>query len=278
LWIFWREIDSKADFPAYSRLVNLMNRLSLSLLLSLSLASVSPAAEAARELRVMSWNLHHGVGEDGKLDLERIAARIREQKPDLVVLQEVDKQCRRSKSVDQAAELAKLTGLTGAFGKAMDHDGGEYGQAILSKHPLGETKVHQLPGDGEPRIAFEAVVKVGEGETLRLVSVHLDHQQDARRLKQAETLVAALSATKEPLVLAGDFNDVPDSPVMKVFGAALTAAAKGGEKLTCPAAEPEVEIDHFFVRGFKAVSPVTVLPEAVASDHRPLVVTVRFGE
>jgi endonuclease/exonuclease/phosphatase family metal-dependent hydrolase len=257
-----------------------MNRLSLSFLLSLSLACVSTAAEAARELRVMSWNLHHGVGEDGKLDLERIAARIREQKPDLVVLQEVDKQCRRSKSVDQAAELAKLTGLTGAFGKAMDHDGGEYGQAILSKHPLGETKVHKLPGDGEPRIAFEAVVKLGEGdgETLRLVSVHLDHQQDARRLKQAETLVAALSATKEPLVLAGDFNDVPESPVIKVFGGALTVVEKNGEKLTCPAAGPKVEIDHFFVRGLKAVSPVTVLPEAVASDHRPLVVTVKVGE
>jgi len=255
-------------------------RFALPAALFLSLSSLPLVAEPARELRVMSWNLHHGVGEDGTLDLERIAARIREQKPDLVVLQEVDNKCRRSKSVDQAAELAKLTGLTGAFGKAMDHDGGEYGQAILSKHPLGETTVHKLPGDGEPRIAFEAVVKVGEGEgeALRLVSVHLDHQQDARRLKQAETLVAALSATKEPLVLAGDFNDVPESPVLKAFGEKLTAVEKGGEKLTCPAKEPKVEIDHFFLRGFKAVSPVTVLPEAVASDHRPLVVTVRWGE
>ena len=247
------------------------------MLRTLCLLLLAAAPLQAGELRVLSWNLHHGVGEDGKLDLERIAARIREQKPDVVVLQEVDNKCRRSKSVDQAAELAKLTGLTGAFGKAMDHDGGEYGQAILSKHPLGETTVHRLPGDGEPRIAFEAVVKI-ESQPLRLVSVHLDHQQDARRLKQAETLVKELSATKEPLVLAGDFNDVPDSPVMKVFGEALTAVAKGGEKLTCPAAEPKVEIDHFFLRGLKAASPVTVLPEAAASDHRPLVVTVRFGE
>jgi len=251
-----------------------MLKLALFLFLSCSLPLM---AEPAREIRVMSWNLHHGVGEDGKLDLERIAARIREQEPDLVVLQEVDNKCRRSKSVDQAAELAKLAGLTAVFGKAMDHDGGEYGQAILSKHPLGETKIHKLPGDGEPRIAFEAEVKVG-ARALRVVSVHLDHQQDARRLKQAEVLVKELSATKGPLVLAGDFNDVPGSPVMKVFGDALTAVEKGEAKLTCPAAQPKVEIDHFFLRGLKAVSPVTVLPEAVASDHRPLVVTVRFGE
>jgi endonuclease/exonuclease/phosphatase family metal-dependent hydrolase len=245
--------------------------------LLLFLSSLPLLAEPAKEIRVMSWNLHHGVGEDGKLDLERIAARIREQKPDLVVLQEVDNKCRRSGSVDQAAELAKLTGLTGVFGKAMDHDGGEYGQAILSKHPLGETRVHRLPGDGEPRIAFEAVVNLAH-QPLRLVSVHLDHQQDARRLKQAETLVTELSASKEPLILAGDFNDVPGSAVMKIFGSALTLVKKSEPCVTCPAAKPEVEIDHVFLRGLKAASPVTVLPEAVASDHRPLVVAVRLGE
>ena len=225
----------------------------------------------------MSWNLHHGVGEDGKLDLERIAARIREQKPDLVVLQEVDNKCRRSKSVDQAAELAKLTGLTGVFGKAMDFDGGEYGQAILSKHPLGETKIHRLPGEGEPRIAFEAVVNF-KSQPLRLVSVHLDYEQDARRFKQAETLVKELAASKEPLILAGDFNDVPDSAVIKMFGDALTPVKKSEPHLTCPAAKPDTEIDHMFLRGLKAASPVTVLPEAVASDHRPLVMTVQLGE
>lgn len=244
--------------------------------LLLTLFSLVAAAEPVREIRVMSWNLHHGVGEDGKLDLARIAARIREQKPDLVVLQEVDNKCRRSGSVDQAAELAKLTGLTGVFGKAMDHDGGEYGQAILSKHPLGETKVHRLPGDGEPRIAFEAAVAVGS-KPVRLVSVHLDHQQDARRLKQAETLVKALEASKEPLIVAGDFNDGPDSAALKAFGDGWTAVKKSEPRLTCPAAKPEVEIDHVLLRGLTAASPVTVLPEAVASDHRPLVVTASFA-
>lgn len=265
----WNEIKSRFS-PVFDPVI-------FRLLPALLLSCLSLSAEPVRELRVVSWNLHHGVGEDGKLDLERIAARLREQKPDLVVLQEVDNKCRRSKSVDQAAELAKLTGMTSTFGKAMDHDGGEYGQAILSKHPLGETKVHRLPGDGEPRIALEATIQVGE-QSLRLVSVHLDHQQDARRLKQAEALVKELSATKEPLILGGDFNDVPDSPVMKAFGNVLDVVDKTGPRLTCPAGKPSVEIDHFFLRGMKAVTPVTVLPEAVASDHRPLVMTVKFAE
>lgn len=223
----------------------------------------------AAEIRVLCWNLHHGVGEDGKLDLPRIAEVIKAQRPDVVALQEVDNKCRRSGSVDQAAELAKLTGMTGVFGKAMDHDGGEYGQTILSKHPIGATKIHRLPGDGEPRIAFEAAVTIG-GRMLRMVSVHLDHEQDARRLKQAEALVAALSESDAPLILAGDFNDTPDSPPLKAFAARWTAVAKKEPVFTCPAGKPAVEIDHVFLQGFEARGPLEVLPEAVASDHRPI--------
>lgn len=224
---------------------------------------------SAADLRVMCWNIHHGVGEDGKLDLARIAALIKAQQPDVVALQEVDNKCHRSGSVDQAAELAKLTGMTGVFGKAMDHDGGEYGQAILSKHPIGETKIHRLPGDGEPRIGFEALVTIG-GKPLRMVSVHLDHQQDARRLKQAETLAALLEKGELPVILAGDFNDVPGSPVMKAFGAGWTAMTKKEPVLTAPADKPAVEIDHVLLRGFEPKGPLEVLPEALASDHRPI--------
>ena len=247
----------------------------LRILLLFLAALGSLAARPAGELRVMCWNVHHGVGEDGKLDLARIAAVIRAQKPDLVALQEVDNKCRRSRGVDQAAELARLTGLHGAFGKAMDHEGGEYGQAILSRFPIGETRVHRLPGDGEPRIAFEAEVKV-EGKPLRLITVHLDHQQDARRLKQAETLAKALEKRPGPVILAGDFNDVPGSPTLTAFGLPWQAVAKRGPVFTCPAKDPKVEIDHIVLRGVEASSPAEILPEAAASDHRPLVVTLRM--
>jgi endonuclease/exonuclease/phosphatase family metal-dependent hydrolase len=233
------------------------------------------ASASGGELRILSWNLHHGVGEDHKLDLERIAALIREQKPDLVALQEVDNKCRRSKTVDQAAELARLTGLHFAFGKAMDHDGGEYGQAILSRFPIGDTQVHQLPGDGEPRIAFEAEVKV-EGKPLRMITVHLDHQQDARRLKQAETLAKALENRHEPMILAGDFNDVADSKSLAAFGAPWHALSKKEPKPTCPAANPGSEIDHILLRGLEPKEAAVVLPERVASDHRPVLAIVKL--
>src|SRR5690606_78873 len=60
-------------------------------------------------LRVLSYNIHHGEGIDGKLDLERIAKVILAVKPDLVAVQEVDQNTERADKIDQPAELARLT-------------------------------------------------------------------------------------------------------------------------------------------------------------------------
>ena len=141
--------------------------------------------------------------------------------------------------------------------------------SVSSRAAGPHRRPRRLPGDGEPRIGFEAAVTIG-GKALRMVSVHLDHQHDARRLKQAEALVAALSESDVPLILAGDFNDVPGSPVVKAFAARWTAMTKKEPVFTCPAAKPAVEIDHVFLQGFEPRGLLEVLPEAVASDHRPI--------
>lgn len=232
------------------------------------LAVVSSVSAEVPVMRVLCWNLHHGVGEDGKLDLTRIADVIKAAKPDLVALQEVDNQCARSGKVDQAAELAKLTGMNGVFGKAMDFQGGGYGQAILSRFPLGETKVHVLPGKGEPRIAFEAIVSIGNKQT-KFVSVHLDLDA-AQRLEQAKTLAGIISAKQEPVILCGDFNDGRGSPALKEISHALKPVPKKSPVLTCPAGKPAEEIDHMLVNQWVPATDMVVLPEAVASDHRPI--------
>ena len=87
-------------------------------------------------LRVLSYNIHHGQGTDGRFDLARLAEVIDRLEPDLVALQEVDHRTRRAKGVDQAAELGRLTGMHSWFGKAMDFSGGGYGDSPLLNQRL----------------------------------------------------------------------------------------------------------------------------------------------
>src|SRR5687768_9961267 len=79
--------------------------------------SVSSAQESQPTFRVMTYNIHHGEGVDGKLDLERIATLIQQERADLVALQEVDRGVTRTAKRDLAKELAELTDMHHVFGK-----------------------------------------------------------------------------------------------------------------------------------------------------------------
>jgi len=225
-------------------------------------------------LRVLSYNIHHGRGTDGVIDLPRLARVIRSADPDLVALQEVDERTTRSGGVDEAAELARLTGLQMAFGPQIDYLGGRYGQAILARWPLGPPTVHELPGiggDRERRIAVAAEVDAPRGR-LTFVGTHLHHRSEEARSAQARAIVTAFAGV-ERCILAGDINALPESePLAILAGAWRLVAARDGPPPTFPAGQPTRAIDHVFVRPAAAfeVIDLRVLDEPVASDHRPI--------
>ena len=99
-------------------------------------AARAPAARGRVSLRVMSYNIHVGVGMDKKQDLKRIADVIKLYNCDLVGLQEVDRGVERTGRVDEIRELARLTGMDYAFAHNLDYQGGQYGVAVLSRFPM----------------------------------------------------------------------------------------------------------------------------------------------
>jgi endonuclease/exonuclease/phosphatase family metal-dependent hydrolase len=245
---------------------------------TLALTALSAGAQPAPSLRVVSYNIHHGEGVDGKLDLARIAKVMTDAKADLVALQEVDKNTTRTKKVDQAAELARLSGLNGVFGKAIDLQGGEYGQAVLSRFPLTLKKVHVLPGKPgiETRVAVETTVTLPSGE-LTFVGTHFAHDDAPSRKDQAAKVIELFGTRTGPVILAGDFNATPESEPMKAFAAGWGFATPAGKGLlTIPAENPRRQIDFILVRPAArwAVVEAKVIPEAVASDHRPVLAVV----
>jgi endonuclease/exonuclease/phosphatase family metal-dependent hydrolase len=231
----------------------------------------------------MSYNMHHGRGADNAIDLKRIAEVIKRADPDIVALQEVDVRTRRSGGVDQLKELARLTKMHARFGKGRDFEGGDYGQAILSKRAIGSFKVHALPpaNDADRRIAIEARIR-GDGDLpdVRVVGTHLHHVNEDFRVAQARRLTEILTADRDdktPTILMGDFNAVPGSPTIDFLleGWDDTMPDTGR---TYPASQPTKKIDWILLqKGHRwHVVERRVIDEQIASDHRPIVVELEL--
>ncbi len=225
-----------------------------------------------QSLKIMSWNIRAGLGMDNVRDISRAAELIKSVDADVVAVQEVDRFTKRSNGVDQLAELEKGTGLVGTWCKAIDYDGGEYGIALLSREmPL---RVQRIPlpllGKNEQRMLL-----VAEFAEYSIGVTHLSLLPD-ERMAAAEVLRDFVTSEK-PFFLAGDWNDEPRSDSIRKIRNSF--ALLSGVAPTYPAPKPDRCIDYIAVsrRHRARYEKVTheVLPEAVVSDHRPVVVSVR---
>ncbi len=228
----------------------------------------------------MSYNIHYGVGMDKKLDLERIAAIIFAESPDIVGLQEIG-------SKGMAEELSCLTGMPFVFGPSKGSDE-SYGDAILCKHPFEWVGNVALPSASSSRYQAMAVdvdvsALYGSGATVRFINTHFDWtnslgSQESRRASVNVIERAFFGEPTGPALLAGDLNAAPGSqPLKDLHEAQWHLPGLGQPMATHGAPDPTQQIDYVLVRPRNAwrVLDVRVLDEPVASDHYPLLLTAQ---
>lgn len=240
------------------------------LLVGMTLAAIGQnPAEKPLQLEVMSYNVRHCAGMDLVLDYDRTAAVISKQQPDVVALQELDSITGRSGQRYQLGELAHRTSYYPVFGSAIDYDGGKYGVGILTRERPLSTKSIPLPGE-EPRVLL-----VVELKDYVLACTHLDLEEE-QRLASVPLIVAEAQRWQKPFLLAGDWNDAPDSELLQELTKHFTILSC--DEPTFPSDEPQERIDYIAI--FKARQAVAlesfVMDEPEASDHRPLVVRLRL--
>ena len=230
----------------------------------------------AKTIRVMTYNIHVGIGMDKKLDLRRIADVINKEKPDLVGLQEVDRGVQRTQRIDEIVELSKLTRLDYAFAFNLPYQGGQYGVAILSRFPIRATehRLYKNLREAERRGFIRAEVRI-DGRVVHLVTTHLDYQHDDGRLFEAQQMLASLSDVKGPLIVVGDFNDIPAGDTYKLMSSLFDdawAIRPGIEGFSYPADKPTKRIDYIFTRRTDEIKTKRAwLVNTLASDHVPVV-------
>lgn len=225
-------------------------------------------------LRVLSYNIHHGAGMDRVIDLERIARTILSMSPDVVSLQEVDNNVRRSKRVDQTKELAELTGMTPVFGPSIPLGRGQYGNAVLTKLTVKQSEIIPLPGK-ELRSALCVTLGWSEEPSpgdLIFIATHFDLNKTAR-IASIPLIEKYVDSTRDfPAILAGDLNATPQSQTMLDLEKNWKTTTNSKGLFTFPAKKPTSQIDHILYRPSQAytVLETRVLEEAMASDHRPI--------
>lgn len=243
-------------------------------------------AEGNRNLRVMTYNIHHAnppsKKESGEIDLDAIVNVIRNENPDLVALQEVEVNTGRSGGVNQAKEIADKLGMKAFFGRAIDYDGGYYGVAILSKYSINYPIVIPLPEDAdsqaEDRVLTMASVTLPGGMVIRFGSTHLDVRSEGNRNQQVKMINEIASNENKPFIIAGDFNAEPESIAIAELDKVFTRTCTNDCEPTIPVDKPDRTIDFIaFTKGspFKVVSQ-KVIQEKYASDHLPVVVNFSY--
>jgi endonuclease/exonuclease/phosphatase family metal-dependent hydrolase len=250
-------------------------------------------------VRLVTFNILHGRSlADGRVDIERFATAIRSLDPDVLALQEVDRDQPRSHRADLTAVAAEAMGaVSHRFVAAiagtpdatwMAATGAEqpgtaaYGVALLARYPADSWQVVRLapirfrfpmwlPGPRrvvivkeEPRAALIGTLRTPLGP-LTVASTHLSFVPGwgARQLRR---LRRDLAASADPVVLMGDLNIPGDRPE------SITGYRTLGSAPTFPADEPTRQLDHILLRGDLAPVRSVCAPELPLSDHRPLVV------
>lgn len=237
--------------------------------------------DSTKIVKVLSFNILHGRTTKGDFNLDVLANLIKEQDPDFVAMQEVDFKANRSKRYDLVTELGWRTHMTPLFGKAMDFDGGEYGEGVLSRYSFLQSRVVALPGlpKQEPRAALEIVTTIPSGDTIAFVGTHLAHEGEAGRVLQVKKINEAFAPNQHPTILVGDLNAVPGSaPINMLEEMWASSYEKANPAPTYPSDKPRVKIDYvmFYPKAKWRVLERKVIADTIASDHCAYLVTLEL--
>nr|WP_260173775.1 endonuclease/exonuclease/phosphatase family protein [Nocardioides albus] len=218
----------------------------------------------------MTFNIKGGKVSPGELG--GIAGVIRDAGADIVLLQEVDQNRRRSGNVDQPAVIASQLGMQSVFGaNAYITDRGGYGTAILSRFPIDGYDNTHLPNSGgkEQRGLLRANIIV-EGQRLVVFNTHLDHTSDSLRQAQIGAVMAKVNAYDGAKLLGGDLNAGSGSGVL---GTALASLSDAGASLGA-SHDGGGRVDYLLPNSWLAAGDGDVDPTGLSDHHA---VTIDFS-
>lgn len=270
-------------------------------------------------LRVMSWNIEHFAILEHKTNpakKEQILELIRQYNPDVLCLQEAVASDSFSNAINYLPDIMNRLGMSYyhySYNRKIDFDRKHhFGILILSKLPFASRHtLSHLPNDYNSIFQYVDVIK--EQDTFRLFNVHLqslkfsesnriyldnpelESQKDIensksiigkyrtgfyKRFNQSNRVKAAITNSKYPVIVCGDFNDVPNSYAYSTIGKGLKNAftEKGtGIGRTFVGISPTLRIDNIFADKRFTVEQYVRIKRNL-SDHYAIAADLYFNK
>ena len=223
-------------------------------------------------LKIASYNVHRAIGADRKSDPARILAVLREVDSDVIALQEVEA---HDQGADMLEWLGRQMGFNAIAGTTLLRHDGHYGNGLLTRCPVRNTKLCDLSWRGrEPRGAIAADLDCN-GQSLRIVATHLGLRPAERRDQVQQLLHLFKERPHDPSVLIGDLNEwfLWGRPLRRLHRHFKSTPAMA----TFPARAPFLALDRIWTHPRSMLQRLHVHKSALsraASDHLPLVATL----
>lgn len=226
------------------------------------------------DVRLMSYNIRHGSDINKVMNIQAQIEVMRKWQPDYIMVQEVDSMCTRSGKIYEAKVIADALGMHATFARAIDYEGGKYGVALLSREAPLNVERYPLPNNSESRVLL-----VCEFEDKFVACTHLSLERNEHVEPVSIINGAARKATK-PFFIGGDWNDEPQSVLLTTLRQTFTILSDD-YVLSYPADVPTMCIDY--IANYKNdamrqchVTLQHLADEPTASDHRPLIVDIKW--
>lgn len=245
--------------------------------------------EAAR-ISVATYNIHRGIGRDGRMDHQRVAGVILGLDADIVALQEVETPASVAPGAVALMHRLAQHGYEPVLGPTMWSERGSYGNALLSRLPVRRHRRHDLSHPGrEPRGLIEATLSLkrpgrrwrlpAQGREIRCFATHLGLRARERRaqIRRLDSHLAK-GAGVSPTILMGDFNEWwRRTRRLEPIHARLRPAPTPP---TYPGFWPLLPLDRIWLGGGLDLEEVEVVRTGlarIASDHLPLRAVLRLA-
>jgi len=254
-------------------------------LLAGAAARVPVQAQTAGTLKVMDWNIHHGLDTSGASNLDRVVTWIANVNPHVVSLNEVEKENGYNDGADEPAVLESALELrTGSpwyacFAQRVGAAAGQ-GNLLLSRIRLDSCDTHLLTAT---RSVARATLTV-DGAIVTVFSTHLDDASAATRTTQVAEIITWAATAPADRLLMGDFNAGPGAAELAQLRTgwddAWAAAVSVGSAVSYPGNTAgntrNSRIDYIWRSKGAArltLQSAQVYDTGTISDHRPVSAT-----